>query len=88
MLEWYNEDREISQWEFLAKKKKELVEREEQKKTKLAEKRAALADRETPYSAEIELCDDLVKYLHKLKVQHGLVDPEDDELAKQVNIGL
>jgi len=85
MLDWYTEDREISHWEFISKKKKEVVERKDRVKVQLAAKRAELLDREIPYQRELAYITQLVNYMNKLKVQHGLVEPEDDMVAKQVN---
>jgi len=85
MLEWYTEDREISHWEFISKKKKEVLERKERVNDQLAAKRAELLDKEIPYQRELSFIEQLINYMHKLQVQHGLVALEDDMVAKQVN---
>ena len=68
MLEFYLEDREIRQAEFLANRKKEILERKERQEKLLAERRAQLADREVPYQREQETIQHLIRYLHKMKV--------------------
>lgn len=74
--------------EFLANRKKDILERKERQEKLLAEKRAQLADREVPFQREQETIQHLIRYLHKMKVQHGLVDPEDEVVAQQVNQSL
>lgn len=41
-----------------------------------------------PYQREQGTIQHLIKYLQKMKVQHGLVDPEDEIVAQQVNQSL
>ena len=38
-----------------------------------------------PFLREIETIEQLIKYMHTLKVQHGLIAPEDSDVAKQIN---
>jgi hypothetical protein len=64
------------------------VERVERQEKLLMEKRAQLADREVPFQREQETIQQLIRYLHKMKVQHGLVEPEDEVIAQQVNQSL
>ena len=37
-----------------------------------------MIDRPNPYYREIETCDHLIAFLHKLKIQHGLTVVQDE----------
>ena len=67
------------------KTKKNIMERNERRSLLLEEKRAQISERDIPFLKEVETIEQLIKYMHTLKVQHGLIEPEDADVAKQVN---
>lgn len=39
-------------------------------------------DRPNPYDAEIEICEHLIAYLTKKKIEHGLIPAEDESISE------
>uniref|UniRef100_A0A7S3CIP3 Uncharacterized protein n=1 Tax=Strombidium rassoulzadegani TaxID=1082188 RepID=A0A7S3CIP3_9SPIT len=54
------------------------------KEERISKKRAEIQSRPNPYTKEIETCDSLIAYCNKLKVQKGMIEPSQEEVAKSV----
>lgn len=72
-LEYEIEKDEIYHAEWIARELEKIIEREKAKIRRIEERKQALLDRPNPYEREIETCDHLIAYCHKLKVMTGLV---------------
>lgn len=67
----------------LMRQQKDLAAASDDKKDRIARKKAEIENRENPNGKEIETCDHLIKYCNKLKAQKGLVPETSEEVAKK-----
>lgn len=58
--------------------------KEQDKAERIAKKKVEIESLENPNQNEIDTCDVLVSYCKKLKAQWGLVEPTNEEVAKDV----
>jgi len=63
--------------ERIAKSKAWLMEQESRKKVRTEERIAKKKEIENPYLKEIETCESLIAYIHKLMVKSGLAKDEE-----------
>ena len=80
-LEFEIENDEIYHVEWIARQKQKLISQEEHKKIRQEERKQELLDRANPYEAEIEICDHLIAYMTRKKIEHGLMPAEDESMA-------
>lgn len=66
----------------LANQQKRIKANKNEREDRITNKRQELENRPNPYMKEIETCDHLLQYCHKLKVQQGLVPATSEEVAK------
>jgi hypothetical protein len=52
----------------MARDKQRLLDRQEQKKKMIEERKQQITERSNPYEKEMDTCDHLIAYLNKMKV--------------------
>ena len=75
-LEFEIEQDQIRHGEYIAKAKQRLQDKAEEKKKRLEERKQEAAERVNPYEREIEICDHIIAYLNRKKIEGGLVQNE------------
>jgi hypothetical protein len=93
-LEFEIQKDEVNHIEWMTRQKQYFIDREENRKKRIEERKQMLKDRSNPYEKEIETCDHLIAFCNKLKIQHGLAEApgQDDikntqkEFLKQTNV--
>lgn len=66
----------------LVNQQKKIKATANEREDRIAAKRAEIQNRPNPYQKEIDTCESLVQYCHKLKVQQGLVPQNSEQVAK------
>jgi len=81
-LAFETEKDEINQIEWMAREKQKIIDREENKKKRIEERKQMLKDRPNPYEKEIETCEHLISFCNRVKLRHGLGDTTNDDELK------
>jgi len=83
LLEFELEDAQCKQADYIKRKKEELKDYEKKIQERLEEKKQTEVENDNPYSKEIDTCEHLIQYCHKMRVQYGQVEQGADDDIKE-----